>query len=172
MKTNDLSKIEYYLAQKYSIVLKELPAEDGGGWIAEIPDLPGCMSDGETPQQAIESIEDAKIAWLETALKRKQHIPLPEEEDSFYSGKFTLRIPKTLHRELAQSAKREGVSLNQYIQTLIAYNFGRQVFADSQLKIEYSGTIIVNNPLEANKEAWNRNKQRPVLLQGGRIASE
>lgn len=76
MRTNDLSKIEYYLAQKYSIVLRELSAEDGGGWLAEIPDLPGCMSDGETPQQAIENLEDAKIAWIETALKRGQDIPL------------------------------------------------------------------------------------------------
>lgn len=98
MRTNDLSKIEYYLAQKYSIVLRELSAEDGGGWLAEIPDLPGCMSDGETPQQAIENLEDAKIAWIETALKRGQDISLPEEEVDYYSGKFTLRIPKTLHR--------------------------------------------------------------------------
>ena len=159
-------------------MLRELSAEDGGGWLAEIPDLPGCMSDGETPQQAIENLEDAKIAWIETALKRGQDIPLPEEEVDYYSGKFTLRIPKTLHRELAQAAKKEGVSLNSYIQTLIAYNFGRMIPADAHLKspdthlkIEYLGPMILKDPFEASKEAWSRHRQAssafPVFNWGG-----
>ncbi|NMA62651.1 MAG: type II toxin-antitoxin system HicB family antitoxin [Syntrophomonadaceae bacterium] len=126
---NDTRDIEFYLEQEYPIMLKRLTDEDGGGWLAEIPDLPGCMSDGETQHQALENIEDAKLAWLEIALKRGQNIPLPEEGLDSYSGKFTLRIPKTLHRELAQTAKKEGVSLNQYIQYLLSYNFGGKASA-------------------------------------------
>ncbi|MBL8156645.1 MAG: type II toxin-antitoxin system HicB family antitoxin [Anaerolineae bacterium] len=67
----------------YSVLLTPLYAEDGGGWLAEIPLLPGCVSDGETPDEAILMIEDAKRGWLESALELG--IPIPEPQPSIES---------------------------------------------------------------------------------------
>lgn len=51
----------------YPIVLEPLPPEDGGGFVALVPDLPGCMSDGETPEQALSNVQDAIVTWIEAA---------------------------------------------------------------------------------------------------------
>lgn len=118
--------LEYYIKLKYSVKLTPISEEDGGGWLAEIPELKGCMSDGENPEEALKNIEEAKIAWMSTALKRGQTIPLPKsEDDDEYSGKFTLRLPKFLHKELSLAAQKDDISLNQYILSLVALNFGK-----------------------------------------------
>ncbi|HBQ85036.1 MAG TPA: toxin-antitoxin system HicB family antitoxin [Syntrophomonas sp.] len=109
----------------YSVSLICLSEEDGGGWLAEVPELKGCIADGNTPDEALESLKDVVETWLEIAREEGKEIPHPRIYiDSEYSGKFTLRTPKTLHRQLVEEAEREGVSLNQFILSLIAYNFG------------------------------------------------
>jgi antitoxin HicB len=70
--------IEYYMALPYSIVLTLLSADDGGGWLAEIPLLKGCITDGDTQLEALQMIEDAKRGWLEVALENNEPIPEPE----------------------------------------------------------------------------------------------
>ena len=70
--------LEYYMSLPYSVLLTPLSAENGGGWFAQIPALPGCMSDGETQLEALEMIEDAKRGWIESALKHNDPIPEPE----------------------------------------------------------------------------------------------
>ena len=117
--------IEFYMSLRYPIVLTPLTSEEGGGWFAEIKELPGCAADGETPQEAIESIEESKRLWLSTALKEGRHIPIPEsEEQAQYSGRLTLRMPKTLHKKVAELARREGISLNQFPLSTIAFETG------------------------------------------------
>ena len=61
----------------YAIVIESLPAEDGGGFVATVPDLPGCMSDGETPQEALANVEDAIKTWIEAAQDLGHAIPAP-----------------------------------------------------------------------------------------------
>jgi antitoxin HicB len=70
--------IDYYMSLPYSVLLTPLSVEDGGGWFAQIPALPGCMSDGETQLEALTMIEDAKRGWIESALAH--HDPIPEPE--------------------------------------------------------------------------------------------
>ena len=101
----------YYLKLKYPVTL--IPDETGG-YAVEIEDLPGCFSQGETPEEAMEMIEEARQLWLEVAYEDGMDIPLPRDEEQF-SGKFNVRVPKNLHRKLDRMAKKEGVSLNQYI---------------------------------------------------------
>lgn len=60
-------------------MIAPLSKEDGGGWLAEIVDLPGCMSDGETPAEALKSVLDAKESWIKVARKRGQEIPAVDE---------------------------------------------------------------------------------------------
>ena len=62
---------------KYPVLISPLSAEDGGGFIATVPDLPGCMSDGETPQEALANAEDAIESWLEAARDLGRDIPSP-----------------------------------------------------------------------------------------------
>lgn len=94
---------------------------DDGSFFVKIKELDGCMTVGETMADALAMIEDAKRAWLAAALEDGIEIPLPEAmQTDRYSGKFPLRLPKSLHRKLAESAERDGVSLNQYLVTLLS----------------------------------------------------
>ncbi|WP_082343677.1 toxin-antitoxin system HicB family antitoxin [Sulfobacillus thermosulfidooxidans] len=93
------------------------PAEEGG-YVATIPDLPGCITQGETPEETLQRITDAKTAWILIALEQSIDIPMPSTHSvssSVYSGKLNVRMPKSLHQALAQEAQKEGVSLNHLI---------------------------------------------------------
>jgi predicted RNase H-like HicB family nuclease len=94
---------------------------DDGSYFAKIKELEGCMTVGDTMAEALAMIEDAKLAWLTAAVEDGIEIPLPESmQTERYSGKFALRLPKSLHHQLAEGAVRDGVSLNQYLVTLLA----------------------------------------------------
>ncbi|HEX9817907.1 MAG TPA: type II toxin-antitoxin system HicB family antitoxin [Patescibacteria group bacterium] len=103
--------LDYYLDFDYAIRI----TEDDGSYFAEIEELPGCFTQGETKQEVLEMIEDAKRAWLETALD--QGLAIPEPVKNEFSGKLNLRLPKSLHRNLVYRARQEGVSLNTFIST-------------------------------------------------------
>ncbi|AEG15582.1 type II toxin-antitoxin system HicB family antitoxin [Desulfofundulus sp. TPOSR] len=117
-----MKSLEYYLNLNYEIKLRNLPEDEGGGWLAEIPQLPGCISDGSTPEEALVNLEDAKKCWIETCLELGRPVPEPVPEN--YSGQLRIRIPKSLHRILAEKAKEENVSLNQYISYQLARSVG------------------------------------------------
>ncbi len=104
--------ISYYLALPYSIYIQ---AEAEGGFFARVEELKGCMTQGESLEEVASNIRDAMNAWLATALDRGIAIPEPES----YSGKFVLRVPRSLHRKLAENARRESLSLNQFLIYLI-----------------------------------------------------
>ena len=114
-----MKDLNYYLALAYPVEITKLAPADGDGFLARIPLLKGCQSDGETADAAFKNIEEAKREWLVTTLKTKHKIPEPLDE-SAYSGKFTLRIPKFLHKKLTEEALKEDVSLNTYLISLIS----------------------------------------------------
>ena len=115
--------LKYYLDLSYPIEIEEIPASEGGGFMASIPLLKGCMSDGETIQEAYDNLQEAKELWFEDMLKRKLPIPEPLTEESF-SGRFLVRIPKSLHKIISEQSKREGLSLNQYVANSLAFMAG------------------------------------------------
>ena len=108
--------LNYYLSLPYREVIKTAKE---GGYVGYIPELRGCVTQAETKTEIVEMLEDAKKCWLEAALEDGVDIPEPLQDEDF-SGKFSLRIPKSLHRSLAISAKAEGVSLNQMAMFAIA----------------------------------------------------
>lgn len=110
--------LEHYLNLNYPMMI--YPEPDGGFTIS-LKDLPGCVSQGETMQEALAMIGDAKIGWLEVAYAHNDPIPEPQPQPS-YSGKLLLRMPKGLHKRLAEYAAEEGVSLNQYVNVLLSQN--------------------------------------------------
>ena len=104
-------KIEDYMKLPYKMEIVE--DKDEGGFVVSFPDLKGCFSGGDTIESAIHNASDAKKAWLEAAIEDDYPIPLPDD-DNAYSGQFKFRMPKSLHRQLSEHAKREGISMNQY----------------------------------------------------------
>ena len=108
--------IDYYVNLPYTIELQQFPDE---GWSVRVKELPGCMSQGDTPEEALTMIQEAMLLWLEVALEDDLPIPEPRPIED-YSGKFVVRVPRSLHRDLVESANREGVSLNQFINVALA----------------------------------------------------
>ncbi|MCL1992989.1 MAG: type II toxin-antitoxin system HicB family antitoxin [Spirochaetes bacterium] len=105
--------IEDYMKLPYRIVIQHITDESGSYYFAKVMELDGCMSHGETYTEAFENIREAMEGWIEGKIEGGFPVPLPAEE-SQYSGKFVLRIPKSLHARLVAEAEKEGVSLNQY----------------------------------------------------------
>jgi antitoxin HicB len=117
----------------YPFQVRPLPEEDGGGYLIEFPDLPGCLSDGATIEEAIANGADALWSWIATAREFGDPVPPPSQSsDEAYSGRWNMRAPKSLHRRLAERAKAEGVSLNTLAVTLLAEGLGRRGRDDGQ----------------------------------------
>ena len=72
-----IKNLDYYLKLPYAILLVPSDEEDGG-WLAKIPDLPGCITFGDTKEEALEMIEDAKYAWLLHSVEEGYPIPEPQ----------------------------------------------------------------------------------------------
>ncbi len=118
--------LEYYMELDYPVELSKIKPEEGGGFFVSVPLLPGCMSDGDTLEEAYSNIVEAKKEWFSSMIERKMEIPEPVEKEE-YSGKFMVRLPKSLHKTLVQLSKREGVSLNQYVTNSLAYTAGQRI---------------------------------------------
>ncbi len=119
---NREKNVESYLKLPYARLLT--PDLESGTYTAEIQDLPGCIAQGDTPQQALENLENAAASWIQVALEQGQAIPEPFSMHPVPSGRIALRLPKTLHRQAAQMAEREGASLNQFLVAAIAEKVG------------------------------------------------
>ena len=129
--TKTMKMTEKYLKEPYSRVL--IPDEESGTYTAVIIEFPGCIAQGDTPQEAYEHLEDAAKDWIAAALDLKQEIPSPSQSVS-HGGKVLLRLPKSLHRQLALIAEREGVSLNQFIVSALAEKVGAFTLYDKLSK--------------------------------------
>jgi predicted RNase H-like HicB family nuclease len=105
----------YYMSLNYTIeVVKD---NEEGGYALSCPDLKGCITCAETIEKGFEMMEDAKKCWFAACIE--DEIPIPEPANN-YSGQFKLRIPKSLHKSLAERSRREGISMNQYCLYLLS----------------------------------------------------
>ena len=111
--------IEEYMRLPYKMEI--VPDIEEGGFVVSFPDLPGCLTIGDTVEEAIKNAEDAKYAWLEAAMEDGTVINEPDDIEN-YSGQFKLRIPKSLHKSLSEHSKAEGISMNQYCLYLLTKN--------------------------------------------------
>jgi len=112
--------IEYYLRLPYTVTIKR---GTGGGdeyWVARVVEIPHCLTHGNTPEEALRDIEDAKKEWIKSNLE--DGLPIPEPAK--YTGQYHLRMPPTLHEALALRSESEEVSLNQYMITALARAVG------------------------------------------------
>ncbi len=125
MSTKNLT---YYLALPYAVEILPISADEGGGYTACIPCLGrySAVGDGETPEAAYANLRAALPSLLTGWLAQGVAIPEPSAEAPLpnYSGKLALRVPKSLHAQVAARARREGVSINQFITTTLAQEVG------------------------------------------------
>lgn len=123
-----MKTLSEYMKAPYKMEIVEDP--DEGGYVVSFPDLPGCLTCGETLEQAVANAQDAKRAWFQAALEDGVEIRDPDSLND-YSGQFKLRMPRSLHRSLAEHSQREGISMNQYCVYLLSMNDARHTKKES-----------------------------------------
>ena len=109
----------------YKVEITKVTEADGGGYIAHIPEL-DCFGDGETIEKAIADVYAVAEDLIEIAMEDGKEIPMPQyyKDLDEFSGKLSIRLPKTLHKQVSQRAKAEDCSINQLIGTYIAMGVG------------------------------------------------
>ena len=135
---------------------KAISGDREEGFLIQVPDLPGCMTVGETMEEAVSMLPEAMMAWLTVALDDGLSIPAPSPEPT-HSGKLTVRMPPSLHRRLAEQADAEGVSINQWIVTLLAVGAGERRFSELA---EHTGLAVE----EIMGAAGNRDRQAALAM--------
>lgn len=108
-----MKRVKEYLRLPYNYIVQPIVDESGSYFYAHVLELDGCQTTGETFEEAYNNLSEAMEGWIKTKLEAGFEVPLPMNHNC-YSGKFIVRIPKSLHYKLAVEAKQEGVSLNQY----------------------------------------------------------
>lgn len=157
--------LAWYLALHYPFTVS---ADPDGGFVIVFPDLPGCMTQTETWEEIGALADDARRLWLESAYEQGEFdIPLPSYPEE-HSGKLNLRLPKSLHRHLAEGADREGVSLNSYIVTLLC---GRELQARIERRLDaleerLGGSAPGEEPAQFRARSGKSSPPRPVKQRG------
>ncbi len=113
-------EVKDYLKLPYTRIVQEMNDESGHYFYGRILELDGCQSTGDTIDELYESLNEAMEGYIEVKLDNNIPIPMPERTEDF-SGKFNVRLPKSLHQRLTIEAENEGVSLNQ----LVLYKLAR-----------------------------------------------
>lgn len=114
-------RIERIMQRPYREVIRGDAAD---GFLIEVPDLPGCMTAGETEAEAVALLPEAMAAWLESALAHGDPISEPAADPPEPGGRVLLRMPRSLHRRLNERATEEGVSANQLAVSILAGGLG------------------------------------------------
>lgn len=168
IQRSNRKEMDYYLDLHYPVTVHE---DSEGGFVIEIEELPGCMTQADTFDEAFEAIEDARKVWIETAYHEGHDIPLPRDMEK-YQGRFLVRLPRTLHRNLVRNAKREGVSLNQYVTSLLSAGVSYGISGSEVNAMFLTGRIEVGSTLAifgTAEEAIDYDKfisVSPVVLTG------
>ena len=108
--------VKAILKREYPVTL--YTAQEGG-FVAEHRDLPGCLTQGETVEEALDNLAAARRLWISTAVEHGDEVPSPVTDERF-GGRVLVRMPRSLHRSLVEAAARDGVSLNQLIVMLLS----------------------------------------------------
>lgn len=108
----------------YPFLVRRLADDEGGGYLVEYTDVPYCIADGKTAEEAIHHGRTALEACLVTIAESGHEVPAPGYKGS--SGQWRQRVPRSLHARLVERAQREGVSLNTLVTALIAEGMGRK----------------------------------------------
>jgi antitoxin HicB len=115
-KRETLKSAAYYMSLPYTTVLR---LDEAGDFVAHVQELPRCSAHGKDRAEALDNLQIVQRAWIEECLESNQPIPEPEPEEDLPSGKWVQRVPRTLHKALSELAKKEEVSLNQLVTSML-----------------------------------------------------
>ena len=146
----------------YKVEITKLTEADGGGYIAYIPEL-DCYGDGETVEAAIADVYAVAEDLIEIAMEDGKEVPMPQyyrDMDEF-SGKLSIRLPKTLHKQISQRAKSEDCSINQLIGTYVAMGLG-DAYGRIESRMERQGENAGYTALFLSwaQEMWKHTQQQ------------
>lgn len=144
-----MENINYYLGLPYTEVLRR---DEEGDFVAKIDELPGCIAHGKNKHEALERLEEAKALWITDCIESGDPVPEPVVEEGLPSGKWVQRVPRSLHRKLVLLAKREKVSLNQLVTSLLSEAVGMRK-AEGRAAIEGKVAGEVSSPWKLFFEA-------------------
>lgn len=154
MQATDRRPLEEYLEMEYPF---QVIADLDGGYVIRFPDLPGCVSQTDDLVEVGTIADEIRTLWIETEYEAGAEIPLPSYPEE-YSGKFNLRLPRSLHRKLAESAEQEGVSLNQYVTQILARG-------DAQTKVERQLETLMTTVMSLETQIATINERlRPHVI--------
>jgi len=120
--------LEEYIQLNYRFSLRK---DEDNDYVVEVTELPGCVADGRTPDEAMENVYQAMRSWI--ASRMEAGLPIPEPREAVeYSGRFVVRMAKSLHRTLSERAAVEGVSLNHYVVSALSEYLGRSTTLATQ----------------------------------------
>ena len=160
---------------RYKVEIIKVSNDDGGGYLAVVPSLRGCMSDGETVEDALTNVSDAIKCWIETAEELGREIPKPDEykSDDDFSGKLLLRVPKYIHKMITERALKENCSINQLIQSYISMGLGYEIGKNEiSINLEYKQDTMQKSINDALLSIWqpiienNMSKKRDSQIEG------
>jgi antitoxin HicB len=151
INTAETKTVDHYMALPYTVMLRP----DETDYVARVVELPGCSEHGDTPEEALHNLHEAKLLWITTRLESGLPIPSPEPEEELPSGKFVIRVPRTLHKKLVRAAEDEDVSLNQLVTSMLSEAVGGRTMAQSMF-VHYGAS-----------SAWPLDTWEPVLQLGG-----
>jgi predicted RNase H-like HicB family nuclease len=114
-----MKSVEAYLNLPYTVEIK--PESDGTFFVC-VKELEGCLSCGDTVEEAYKMIKDAMREWIGFRLEKGLPVPEPHTDEDSYRGKFIVRTTSRLHKQLAEQAKKQDVSMNAYVCELLAEN--------------------------------------------------
>jgi len=138
--------VAYYMALPYTTVLRR---DDEGDVVAHIEELPGCVAHGEDSHEALAILEEFKQAWIERCIAAGNPVPEPQIEEPLPSGKWLQRVPRTLHKKLARIAKREDVSLNQLVTSMLSEAVAVKTWEEAmkRCKVQFSEYELSNTDM-------------------------
>lgn len=131
-------------AHSYNITIRQIEVDGRELFEARVRELPDVVDFGDTWEEAYELAVDTIQTTAEIMAERGRRMPEPGAVEDDYSGRVTLRIPKSLHRRLAEQAEHESISLNQYLVSLLAF---------------HAGTTFANR--DSAKNIWRRAETGP-----------
>ena len=141
-----MTTLSEYMRKPYTVVLRR---DDDGDFVAFIDELPGCMAHGSTKEEALEILEEMQEAWISERLESGLSIPEPEPEAALPSGKWVQRTPRSLHKKLASLAKKENVSLNQLVTSILSKAVG---VADYQVQEQQRAAQLLESIWPSTRE--------------------
>lgn len=127
-----MRSLEFYKSLEYDIVIKREELDGEKWYVAYCNELgmAACHGIGDTREEAVNSYLKEKDAFLELLYSRNEVIPEPSPADNTFSGTFSVRTSPWLHSLIANQAKKNDVSINSYLNQILAYCVGQDTMCE------------------------------------------